>query len=119
MVEKKSPGGVVSSPGVVAACWRWGKTILAQVAQVVNLTAWAFFILEAAMQSRSFVWTWWAGLVSDTFGPRSVFHRASIGVLRDRRRALAPKVSFGKRRSAAAAAPLGTYYQHCSQHAGF
>lgn len=38
------------------------------------------------MRNRKFVWTWWAGYVSDHFGPKSVFRRASIGALRIRGR---------------------------------
>ena len=33
-------------------------------------------------QDRRFVWTWWAGLVSDSFGPESMFACARWGALR-------------------------------------
>ena len=38
------------------------------------------------MRSRQFVFTWWAGLVRDTFGPNCLFHVARFGHLRIRRR---------------------------------
>jgi hypothetical protein len=34
------------------------------------------------MRDREFVWTWWAGLVRDSFGPGSIFHVARVGSLR-------------------------------------
>jgi len=37
------------------------------------------------MHDRQFVWTWWAGLVRDSFGPGSMFHVARVGSLRIRR----------------------------------
>lgn len=33
-------------------------------------------------RDRQFVWTWWAGLVRDTFAPGSVFRVARFGGLR-------------------------------------
>jgi len=59
------------------------------------------------MEDRQFVWTWWAGLVRDSFGPGSVFHVARFGSLRirsgaaRRRRGNARRVADGGvRRSA-------------------
>ena len=39
------------------------------------------------MRDRRFVFTWWAGVVRDSFGPASVFRVARIGRLRCCRRA--------------------------------
>jgi len=33
-------------------------------------------------RDRAFVWTWWAGMIRDSFGPHSVFHVARFGSLR-------------------------------------
>ena len=49
---------------------------------------WAIFVtLRPGMKihDRAFVLTWWAGLVRDTFGPKSLFHVARFGDLRIRR----------------------------------
>lgn len=37
------------------------------------------------VHDRRFVWTWWAGMVPDSFGVRSIFHVGRVGVLRGRR----------------------------------
>jgi hypothetical protein len=41
------------------------------------------------MRERKFVWTWWAGMVQDSFGPGSMFQVARLGVLRVPARRLA------------------------------
>ena len=58
------------------------------------------------MRSRQFVFTWWAGLVVDSFGQVSIFRVARFGCLRIRRRPASASAVVVRRirRSAAAAA---------------
>jgi hypothetical protein len=47
-----------------------------------HVTAGAFSFHGEIMRAREFVWTWWGGLLADTFGPKSVFRCARVRHLR-------------------------------------
>jgi hypothetical protein len=67
---------------------------------------------------RNYVFTWWGGLVRDSFGSASVFRCARIGSLRRRRRSASGSdggVARRERRPTAAAA-LGSTYRIASAH---
>jgi hypothetical protein len=59
------------------------------------------------MHDRQFVWTWWAGMVRDSFGPGSMFRVARVGSLRVGRRMASGRrrVAVGSRRPPRA--PIG------------
>lgn len=59
------------------------------------------------MHARRFVWTWWAGLIPDSFGSKSVFHVARFGVLRVRLERGRAEAVRRRRRAAPTAAQIG------------
>jgi len=56
------------------------------------------------MRQKQFVWTWWAGLVRDSFGSRSIFRVARFGVLKVCRRTASVSGGVARRGRPTAAA---------------
>jgi len=67
------------------------------------------------MHDRRFVWTWWAGMVPDSFGARSLFCVARWGSLRVRR--VIPTAGVARRGTAVGMCPLVPITKLCS-HTG-
>jgi hypothetical protein len=81
----KIPGAVGRCPGVVVVECSHGDAMIARFAFLCNQHGKAILFSGGGMYDRRFVWTWWAGMVPDSFAVGSIFYVARFGVLRIRR----------------------------------